>query len=84
MPALSKGQLVRVRRAGSSDEWCKAIVSLVSGDRGIVSAGLSLEHGVRTTDGGIILRALLLFVDYDAGKVEGLEGTEYEIEVNGS
>lgn len=40
-----------------------------------------LETGVRTAGGGFVLGSLPLLVDYERQSVEGLDGTEYEIEV---
>ena len=76
---LTKGQTVRVRLAGTSDEWCQATVALASGSGKAI--GLDLESAVRTRSGGFIAGALPLLVDYEKESVTSLFGDEYEIEV---
>lgn len=74
---LSKGQVVRVRLAGTSDEWCQASVAVASGNG--ISVGLWLEAAVRTSGGGFIAGSLPLFIE--KGSVRSIFGDEYEIEV---
>jgi hypothetical protein len=52
---LRQGETVRIRRLGSTDEWCNCRVELVSPNG--LSCGLSAgeDDGVLTLDGGIIL-----------------------------
>ena len=76
---LTKGQTVRVRLAGTSDEWCSGTEAVASQNG--LSVGLWLDTAVRTSSGGFIAGALPLFVDYEKGSVTGLFGDEYEIEV---
>jgi hypothetical protein len=74
---LTKGQTVRVRLAGTSDEWCQATVQVASGNG--ISVGLWLEESVATSSGGFIGGALPLFIE--KGTARSLFGDEYEIEV---
>jgi hypothetical protein len=76
---LHKGQTVRVRLAGTSDEWCGATVAIASGNG--ISIGLWLDAAVRTSSGGFIAGLLPLFIDSEKQSVKGLFGDEYEIEV---
>lgn len=77
---MKTGDPVRVRREGSSDEWCRAVVAMAS-ENG-ESIGLLLEGAVRDADGeGLILGALPLIVDYERETVEAIFGGAYEIEV---
>jgi hypothetical protein len=77
---LRRGDLVRIRLAGSSDEWVKGLVWVVS-DTNPSSVGLMIEGMVRSSGGGWIGGGLPLLVDYDAGTVKSLIGDEYEIGV---
>ena len=74
---LTKGQTVRVRLAGTSDEWCPGTVAIAS-ENGI-SVGLWLDAAVRTSS-GFIAGSLPLFIEN--GSVRSLFGDEYEIEVS--
>ena len=75
---MTKGEVVRVRAAGSSDDWCLGTVEIVSGNG--KSVGLRLDGLVRA-HGGVIAGFLPLLVDHEAERVTGLLGEEYEIEV---
>jgi hypothetical protein len=75
---LIKGQTVRVRLAGTSDDWCQASVAVASGNG--ISVGLWLDHVVRTSSGGFIGGSLPLFIEN--GSVKSIFGDEYEIEVS--
>lgn len=80
-PKLTKGQIVRIRAAGTSDEWCPAYVVLVSGNG--ESVGLWLEGLVRA-GGGLETGCLPLVVNYEKETVTSVVGGhEYEIEVKG-
>lgn len=74
---LTKGQAVRVRLAGTSDEWCPAYVAVAS--RNGISVALWLDHAVRTSGGGFIGGALPLLIEQ--GKAFNFFGDEYEVEV---
>jgi hypothetical protein len=76
---LTKGQTVRVRLAGTSDEWCLATVTVAS-ENGM-AVGLALESAVHTSSGGFIAGALPLLIDYEKELVTSLFGDEYEIEM---
>jgi hypothetical protein len=77
---LLKGEIVRVRKAYSDDEWCYATVEMIS-DNG-KSAALLLENCfVRAGGNGVISGVLPLLIDEGKGTALGLEGTEYEVEV---
>lgn len=73
------GEAVRVRRRGLSDAWCFGSVAMVSGNG--KSVALYLDGMVRTADGGFIGGVLPLIVDCEAETVAGLDGTEYEVEI---
>jgi hypothetical protein len=76
---LIKGEEVRVRALGSGDDWCGGRVVLVS-ENG-VSVFLSIDGIVRAGGGYAVAGVLPLLIDQERGVAEGLEGTEYEIEV---
>jgi hypothetical protein len=79
-PRLRRGYFVRVRRAGTSDEWCPAMVALAS-DNG-QSVGLVLNGAVSAAQ-GYITAFLPLTVDYEEETVKGIvTDDEYEIEVH--
>ena len=79
---LAAGDLVRIRLAGSSDEWTRGVVAVAS-DSNPSSVGLMVEGMVRSNTGGWIGGGLPLFVDYEAQTVTSLLGDEYEVEVAG-
>jgi hypothetical protein len=79
MEALKKGQLIRIRRAGSSDEWCPADVVLVSTNG--ASVGLRLHEAVRMPEGGIVVGGLAIVIDLERETAEGLFGEPYDIQV---
>ena len=74
---LKKGDTVRVRLAGTSDEWCECQVILVSENGGaiILAAGSLVPDG----HGGFI-NGLPLTADYSKGTLTSLFGAEYELE----
>jgi hypothetical protein len=77
---LVAGEEVRVRALGSGDEWCRGRVVLVS-ENG-ASAAISLDGLVRAGHGhAVIAHVLPLLIDVERGIAQGLEGTEYEVEV---
>ena len=81
---LKRGDRIRVRLAGSADEWAHAFVALAS-DGNPSSVMLWFMNGgeaVRTASGGVIYNALPLSVDYAGETVESLFGDSYEIEVS--
>ena len=73
---LKKGQVIRVRLAGTSDDWCSGTVAIASANG--ISVGLWLDDKVRTFGGGFIAGALPLFIEKDS--VRSIFGDEYEIE----
>jgi|HubBroStandDraft_4_1064222.scaffolds.fasta_scaffold225711_1 hypothetical protein len=73
---FTKGQVIRVRLAGTSDEWCPGTVAVASGNG--ISVGLWLDDAVRTSNGSFIAGSLPLF--FDEQKVRSIFGDEYEIE----
>lgn len=73
---LKKGQVIRVRLAGTSDEWCPGTVGIASGNG--LSIGLWLDDAVRTSSGGFIAGSLPLLIEQ--GKALSFFGDEYEIE----
>lgn len=73
---LYRGQTLRIRLAGTDDDWCPATVEVAS-ENGI-SVGLVLDEAVRTASGGLIAGALPLHIE--DGKIRSLFGDEYEIE----
>ena len=75
---MTRGEQIRIRASGSSDDWTLATVELVSANG--VSVGLRL-YGMVRAHGGFIASALPLLIDHEAGTVTGLLGEEYEIEV---
>lgn len=75
---LKKGDLVRIRKKGSEDDWCQGVVKLAS-ENG-ESVGLFLDGTVRT-EGGLVSGALPLIVDNEHGDVRDIFGGEYEVEV---
>jgi len=75
---MTKGEVVRIRAAGTSDDWCGAVVMLVSPNG--KSVGLMLDAMVRAP-GGFIGGFLPLIVDAERETVTGLLGGEYEVEV---
>jgi hypothetical protein len=76
--AVLPGTRVRVRAAGTNDDWTEGIVVVASQNGRAV--GLLLESMVRARD-GFIGGALPLMVDPAAGTVTGLDDQEYEVEV---
>jgi hypothetical protein len=81
-PVLAAGMLVRIRVAGTQDEWCPARVAVASDPRQPQqSVGLELGGILRAGSVGVILRALPLVVDYKAETAHDLFGNEYEIEI---
>ena len=76
MNRLTRGDMVRVRLAGSGDEWCDAEVVVASN----TAVALQLFGAVHDRHNGVIARALPLFIDYAAGTAEALWGDQYEIE----
>jgi hypothetical protein len=77
---LRKGLVVRLRLAGSHDEWCAGFIELASDNGKSISVTLvgGMVRGARGMYGGIIP----LSVDYEAETVEALWGDEYEMEVD--
>lgn len=75
---LAQDNRVRVRRLRDTD-WCYGHVALASANGR--SVAISLNGMVRTADGGGIAGVLPLIVDDEAETVTGLDGTEYEVEV---
>lgn len=75
---LKRGEWIRVRETGG-EVWSRAVVAVV-GEGSPCSVALVLLDPVRC-QGGIILNALPLTVDYEAQTVRGLFGGAYEIEV---
>jgi hypothetical protein len=80
MPQLIRGQHVRIRALNTSDDWCEAIVVVISNGPAVRSVELALECMVRAGD-GFIGGDLPLFVDFEQETVKGLDDQEYEIEV---
>lgn len=76
---LAKGQSVRVRLAKTGDEWCPAIVALIS-ENG-ESVALELGGFVHAAGGAIIGGVLPLTIDYGLATITGLDGAEYDIEI---
>jgi len=74
---LAVGNRVRMRLAGSSDEWCYGVVALAGGS----SVAILFNGMVRTIDGGYAGGVLPITVDYEAQTVVTLWGDEYDIEV---
>lgn len=77
MTELQQGDAVRVRRAGSNDEWCPGAVILISPL--CVSVAVELYGAVRAGD-GIVMGVLPLLIDRERETVTGLTGDAYEIE----
>lgn len=77
---MMKGDVVRVRKAGTSDEWTIAQVGLISANG--KSVLLELEGAVEAGD-GLMVGGLPVTIDYERETVLGLDGTEYEIETRG-
>jgi hypothetical protein len=69
--------VIRVRLAGTSDEWCPGTVGVASGNG--ISIGLWLDDAVRTSGGGFIAGSLPLLIEQ--GKARSLFGDEYEIDI---
>lgn len=80
-PLLRQDQCIRVRRLGHpEDEWCYGQVGIVS--KNGKSAVIDLLGGmVRTKKYGLIGTVLPLFIEEGVELVTGLDGTEYEVEV---
>lgn len=76
---LTTGQLVRVRMADTSDDWCLAAVSVASNSEPVQSIALTLYDMVRAVD-GVIGGVLPLTIDYEKQTVTSLFGDEYELE----
>lgn len=70
---LRKDDRVRVRMAGTSDEWCEATVLIANTH----AAGLLLDGFVHVRKGGCIGGGLPLLLMPEGP--EGLDGTRYEI-----
>lgn len=77
---LKKGDIVRVRMAGTTDEWTNAVVNLSSHNGKSVMLEL-VDGGFVRARGGYVGNYLALSIDYNALSITGLEGTEYDIEV---
>lgn len=77
---MKPGELIRIRAAGTSDEWTLARVLTASGTVPQESVALAL-HGMVRAPGGFIAGFLPLTVDYEKESVIGLLGEEYEVEV---
>ena len=82
MKRLNAGDVVRIRLAGSEDEWCEAAVGIANSGNPS-SVGLYLHGALRTPGmaGGFVLGAAPLTIDYEAETVISLWGDFYEIEV---
>ena len=80
LPLLSAGDWVRVRLAGSHDEWCPALVATVS-DTQPQSVAFELHGFVRSRAGAIVGIVLLVTIDYERETVTSVMGDEYEVEV---
>lgn len=76
---LKAGQIARVRLHGSSDEWCPALVVLVSQNG--ESVGLLLRGMIRASHGGLIGGTLPLTIDFEHATITSLFGDRYELEV---
>lgn len=76
---LQAGDWIRLRLAGSSDEWCPAAVVVASGAQP-QSVALELT-GVVRAGGGVAGGILPATVDYERETVTSLFGDEYEVEV---
>ncbi len=78
---LHKGEPVRVRAAGTDDEWMNALVVL-SSENGR-SVALALQGMVRAGAGHMayVGNFLPLSVDYERETVTSPMGDEYELEV---
>ena len=77
---LKRGDYVRVRLAGSSDDWAEGLVILAS-EANPSSVCLMVSGIVRSGEGAWIGGGLPLTVDYEAQRVTSLLDDEYEIEV---
>jgi hypothetical protein len=78
---LKRGDIVRVRLAGTDDDWTTAEVALAS-ESNPSSVMLELIDGVvRTPNGGLFIGGLPLTVDYEAETVESLVGDYYDIDI---
>lgn len=81
---LKTGEIVRVRRAHTDEDWCPAQIGLCSSsDKPTASVVLILHGIVRAARGAFIGGVLPLTVDYDREMIIGLDEQEYEIEVAG-
>jgi hypothetical protein len=74
---LIKGEAVRVRKRGC-EEWTRAVVALVSPNG--QSVALRVE-GLIPARGGFVGGVLPLLIDFDFDRIEGLDDTEYEIQL---
>ena len=77
MRMLIQGEVVRVRKCGYS-EWTRGVVELVSPNG--KSVALAIEQFIPARD-GFVGGVLPLLIDYENERIEGLDDTEYEIEV---
>jgi len=77
---LRAGEAIRIRLAGSSDEWIEGRDILAS-EGNPSSVGLMVSGMVRSGGGAWIGGGLPLIVDYEAQRVTSLIDDEYEIEV---
>lgn len=75
---LSAGNRIRVRLAGTSDDWCYGIVVLAEGS----SVAIAFD-GLLRCSGGYIGKVLPVTADYEAETATAIWGDEYEIEVAG-
>lgn len=85
MIRLKRGDIVRVRRAGSDDEWASGMVCLASGGgrEQSVMVLLNGEQAVRTNGGGLIMRALPLTIS-EHGITSLFDETQYDVEIDAS
>ncbi len=77
--ALKAGDVLRIRRAGSGDEWCVCQVQLASSDGQAI--GLHVAEGaLRTSKGEMIMGAVAVAIDQQRGPYEVFTNTNLEIE----
>jgi hypothetical protein len=76
---LKRGDVVRVKAAGTSDEWCKGWVALAS-DTNPSSVAVMLHDMVRMGN-GYVGGVLPIMVDYEAETITGLADDLYEMEM---
>ena len=80
MNRLVKGQRVRLRLAGTDDDWTRGIVIVASGGNP-QSVGLMVEGVLRASDGAWVGGGFPLTIDYERETVKSLINDEYEFEV---